>query len=158
VLAGPARAAAELVVERSWQHGAWSAHLFRNPDDNRLFCTVESVNDGVRLRLINQQGAGDPLLEVFKPTWALAEDQAQFTLDFALAAGTNYLANLEGASWENGYVYAFKEAHRYRLVVGLIGKTTSIVVRGASGTPIAQFSGSGSRAALDSYEACVASV
>lgn len=148
--------AAQFVSERSSRHGAWSAHLFRNLNGNRLFCALESRDGGTEFRVNHYKVSGETFLEVYNPDWTLMKGNVRFTLDFQLG-NENYQAVLAGRSWGDGYTHDFTDVKHYHAVMGLISEARSFEVRNSNGVAIAQFSGNGSRAAAQSYASCLES-
>jgi hypothetical protein len=151
---GATAQAAQFVAERSSKHGSWAAHLFRNLNGNRLFCAIESRNGTTDFRINQYKVSGEAFLELFNPTWTMMEGNVRFTIDFKVGS-ENYQAEFAGRSWGDSYTHDFTDVTNYHAVLGLIAKADAFSVRNSNGSIIAEFTGSGSSAAIRSYATCL---
>lgn len=152
-LTGPTYAKSQFVAEKTWNHGLWSAHLFRNLSANQLFCAVEARNGGTDFRINKYKHSNETFLEIYNPSWQWIEGNTRISISFTTPEGA-YSVDFAAKSWGDSFTHDFLEQRNYDIVLGLLVSSRSLNVLNANGTSIAQFGGDGSKQAVQSFVLC----
>jgi hypothetical protein len=150
--------AAELLIEKSWEHGTWMVRLYRLPDTRRQFCAIEAHNAGVVFSVNKYLDDGSSFVEVYSPNWKMQEGDINFMLQYDLNSGATVVSTFSGRSWSNSLTADFPKDPtkdmKYAFALSYIADVKRLAVLNSDYGVIARFAGAGSKEALASYEKC----